>query len=651
MCQNCQITTHLSKQVPDPSDLKHLDSFDLSFLLMTGYVKPLDPLQSIAIIQKAADVILWGPQAAVMSVAMRKGWAAAGGNTLTSKIIDCFDLTGDITVDNKRLNKILASKTFKNVGKGTWKSCKKKVLAAQQTTISKSSSYFEKTSEKVEKVDSAWLNDYSVASAATMKETIETYPNVNLNRDIKAVQDQASRTLSKRTVDKLALKQRISAIDKLPNNYLSTVSDVEAGRVWNHVGIKYAQEQGFRTYQIISEEDNNVCPVCLRIHGRVFSVTTAMASIDEYVSSGGGVDSAKSLFPFPRVKGLDNRSPEEISSMNLQPPFHPKCRCDVTLLFTSASAPVRIPGPKSKPKGKPMQSIGPKENCIAGPFVVKKPKECSDYVRVADGWRLKGKMITGKEAKRLDDLKLPPSWRNVVVSTNPADKVQAIGMDAAGRWQYRYSAEHIKQAAIKKFDRVKQFSRDMPNIITNMEKGVAANETEAMLLRIENKTAMRVGSDTDFKAKVKAYGLTTLQAEHVTIKGSTITFDFIAKEGIPAHYSIEDKVVAEWLKKRKAATKVGEKLFPDTNAKKLNDYLKSAADGKKYTIKDFRTYHGTRIATEELIKLGGPITSDKQKKEVIKEVSTTVSKFLKNTPTMAKQSYINPMAWEIIGGL
>ena len=104
-----------------------------------------------------------------------------------------------------------------------------------------------------------------------------------------------------------------------------------------------------------------------------------------------------------------------------------------------------------------------------------------------------------------------------------------------------------------------------------------------------------------------------------------------------------------WLKKRKAITKKGEKLF-NVPATKLNKYLKTIS-GKKYTVKDFRTYHGTRIAYEEIKKYARKVIDIKEKKRIIKEVSETVSKFLHNTPAMAKNSYIDPMVWEFIGGL
>jgi DNA topoisomerase-1 len=227
-------------------------------------------------------------------------------------------------------------------------------------------------------------------------------------------------------------------------------------------------------------------------------------------------------------------------------------------------------------------------------------------------------------------------------------------MDKAGRWQYRYSQKHVKEAARRKFERVKSFSRDMPGIRRGIENGIQQNDPRAWLMDLEQKTGIRIGSRTDFKARKKAYGLTTLQHEHLTIKGDKIFLDFTAKEGIPAHYEFVDGKMARWLGGRKAATKPGEMLFPDVTASKFNKYLKELAGGRKYTAKDFRTYLGTRLAYEELGKLSEEAIkgmTKKAKKEVVKNVCEEVSKVLANTPAMAKKSYIDPMVWEIIGGL
>ena len=55
------------------------------------------------------------------------------------------------------------------------------------------------------------------------------------------------------------------------------------------------------------------------------------------------------------------------------------------------------------------------------------------------------------------------------INLSPGGLLQAVGMDAAGRWQYLYHANHIARSNRKKFDRLLKFAQALPN----MRKAVA----------------------------------------------------------------------------------------------------------------------------------------------------------------------------------
>lgn len=311
-------------------------------------------------------------------------------------------------------------------------------------------------------------------------------------------------------------------------------------------------------------------------------------------------------------------------------------------------------------QNKPMSSIGDKSNCIieqvtnnmANIAVHRVSTSCTDYVRGDDGYWYRGNdPVPDDVAQRLDKMGLPPAWRNVVVSADPDAKVQAIGLDTAGRWQYRYSAEHIEAAARKKFDRVKSFSRDTPTIRRGYNDGIANGDPRAYALLLEDHTAARVGSARDFKAKVKAYGLSTLEKRHVSVSGNKVTLDFMAKSGKRGYYEVHDQTLADWIRRRLDTLEDNDQLFYDVSSDQLNDYLAEVAGRKAYTVKDFRTYHGTRIAHEEIKQFAGQELTRKQRKEIVKNISEKVSTFLSNTPSTARKSYIDPMVWDYIGGL
>ena len=280
-----------------------------------------------------------------------------------------------------------------------------------------------------------------------------------------------------------------------------------------------------------------------------------------------------------------------------------------------------------------------------------KPKACNDYSRTPTGkWLYQGEEISAEMAKKLNTLAIPPAWKEVVVSKNPLAKLVAIGKDAAGRWQYRYSAEFLAKNSKKKFDRIKLFARDIGVIRRKIIQDINAGNPLAFLLRLEDITVIRAGSMRDTRAKIKAYGLTTLLNKHVVVKGNKVILNFIAKKGISARYEFTDKVLAPWLAEQKALTKAGKQIFPAMSAADLNKYIRDMS-GKGYSIKDFRTLRATRIARERLKKYAGEVLTIKERKAIIKEVSTEVSGLLHNSPIMARNSYIDPTVWEMIGGL
>ena len=49
------------------------------------------------------------------------------------------------------------------------------------------------------------------------------------------------------------------------------------------------------------------------------------------------------------------------------------------------------------------------------------------------------KIVDNKILEYIKKLSIPPSWNNVILTSNPMEEVQAIGEDNKGRTQYIYS--------------------------------------------------------------------------------------------------------------------------------------------------------------------------------------------------------------------
>ena len=66
-----------------------------------------------------------------------------------------------------------------------------------------------------------------------------------------------------------------------------------------------------------------------------------------------------------------------------------------------------------------------------------------------------GRVLTAeKSLARIRKLAIPPGWTDVHVSPDPQRKVQAWGIDAAGRKQYRYHPAFREKRDRRKWQRV-----------------------------------------------------------------------------------------------------------------------------------------------------------------------------------------------------
>src|SRR2546430_1197763 len=70
-----------------------------------------------------------------------------------------------------------------------------------------------------------------------------------------------------------------------------------------------------------------------------------------------------------------------------------------------------------------------------------------------------GTKASRADLKRIDALRIPPAWTNVAINPSAGGTVQAVGMDAAGRWQYLYHDTHVKRRERKKFERLLKFAQ------------------------------------------------------------------------------------------------------------------------------------------------------------------------------------------------
>src|SRR4051812_29906704 len=76
--------------------------------------------------------------------------------------------------------------------------------------------------------------------------------------------------------------------------------------------------------------------------------------------------------------------------------------------------------------------------------------------------RADGKAVRRADLNRINDLKIPPAWTDVCINGNAGGAIQAVGKDAAGRWQYLYHDKHVRRSEKQKFQRLIEFAEALP---------------------------------------------------------------------------------------------------------------------------------------------------------------------------------------------
>src|SRR5438309_9449407 len=77
----------------------------------------------------------------------------------------------------------------------------------------------------------------------------------------------------------------------------------------------------------------------------------------------------------------------------------------------------------------------------------------------------RGNPITDEEKlERIKALVIPPAWKDVWIAGSASSKLQATGVDAAGRRQYIYHPNFRAQQEQAKFDRLILFAERLPDL-------------------------------------------------------------------------------------------------------------------------------------------------------------------------------------------
>lgn len=254
--------------------------------------------------------------------------------------------------------------------------------------------------------------------------------------------------------------------------------------------------------------------------------------------------------------------------------------------------------------------------------------------------------------ERFERLAIPPAWKDVWIAARPRAKLQATGVDKAGRKQYIYHPDFRAEQDRAKFERVVRFGERLPALRTAMAEHLDNDELDrdrvcAIALRLIDLGWFRIGSDRHTRTS-GTFGITTLRKRHIAVRGKRVRLEFAAKGKSQVRTSLVDDELATAIRELVAVPGRG-RLFRyerdgvmcDLTSRTLNEYVKTHL-GDEFSAKDFRTWGGTLLAAIAFAERDG----DGDRKGAVMAVMRTVADRLGNTPAVCRQSYVAPAVVE-----
>jgi DNA topoisomerase-1 len=254
---------------------------------------------------------------------------------------------------------------------------------------------------------------------------------------------------------------------------------------------------------------------------------------------------------------------------------------------------------------------------------------------------------------RIRALTIPPAWDSVWIAPSADAHLQASGIDGRGRKQYRYHPAWRQERDQVKFRDMEAFGRAQRRLRTRIELGLDGGDEPighrrvlALSLRLLDIGLLRVGSDR-YARDNKHYGLTTLLREQVSVRPDRAVFDYVGKAGKRQRLAITDASALEvlaTLKRRRDDPREllvfhGARGWTRIHREDVNNFLR-AESGGPFSAKEYRTWNATVIAASTVAAL------QPRRSQAVAVASRAVAAALGNTPTVARQSYIDPRVFE-----
>ena len=249
--------------------------------------------------------------------------------------------------------------------------------------------------------------------------------------------------------------------------------------------------------------------------------------------------------------------------------------------------------------------------------------------------------------QRIASLGLPPAYDNVWICLQDNGHLQATGMDARGRKQYRYHKDWQFHRSTAKFDQLIAFGQALPKmrraVLRHLDGGMDdIHGVLAALATLLDEAHLRVGNQS-YARENGTYGATTLLKRHLKLNDGRIELRFIAKGGKRVQRSLKHprlqrmlEEIADLPGRQLFAWKDENGLLRPVDSGRLNLYL-GEISGLSVSAKTFRTWAGSLAAFS-----CARAALDRGIRPTVKEMSEASAQVLHNTPAISRSSYIHP---------
>lgn len=190
-----------------------------------------------------------------------------------------------------------------------------------------------------------------------------------------------------------------------------------------------------------------------------------------------------------------------------------------------------------------------------------------------------------------------------------------------GKFAYLYTMDKKSLFQNDKYKKVRKFEEKYPLLLQKVSKALKQGDYMALPIYTLLKTHMRVGNEVYYRAHGHK-GLTTLKKENLRIKGNSVNFKYLGKDGVPQNMTKEFSEAY--------LVKLGEVLSQIKN----EDFVFKSPSGNLLHEKDFklaferyigegfyphivRSYFATR-ETQEFLKKNKKLSKDEVMKFLFK---------------------------------